>query len=53
MGGGHNHLFPKPDFSDTILQEGNINDTVQFMYDYIKEREDSRKSSLFFTWNFK
>lgn len=36
-GNQYNHLFPKPDFSDTLLQEGNVNDTVHLMGDYIKK----------------
>jgi hypothetical protein len=32
-----NKLFPKPDFSDTLLQEGNVNDTVHLMGEYIQK----------------
>jgi len=43
-GNQYNHLFPKPDFSDTLLQEGNVNDTVHLMGDYIKKyKSDTAK----------
>ena len=31
----YDHLFPKPDYTDTLLQEGNVNDTVHLMGEYI------------------
>jgi hypothetical protein len=43
-GNQFNKLFPKPDFSDTLLQEGNVNDTVHLMGKYIqKYKSDTAK----------
>ncbi|HRX97731.1 MAG TPA: hypothetical protein P5514_12360 [Bacteroidales bacterium] len=38
------HLFPKPDYKDTLLQEGNVYDTLLLMGDYIqKYKTDTAK----------
>ncbi|MCB0805381.1 MAG: hypothetical protein KDC05_06245 [Bacteroidales bacterium] len=43
-GDQYDKLFPKPDFSDTLLQEGNVNDTVFLMGEYIqKYKSDTAK----------
>ena len=43
-GNQYDKLFPKPDFSDTLLQEGNVNDTVFLMGEYIqKYKSDTAK----------